>query len=117
MHCFSLVVYVMNSLKINRLCLVNTLLSCEECDEHFEKKSGLKGCVWSLHCCLVKYVMNILKWTHHYWSERPVYDWVSKAVSGEKSGRHKSLLETPVATRTWTFPSPSQRSVADSSIR
>ena len=31
------------------------LLSCEECDEHFEKKSGLKGCVWSLHCCLVKY--------------------------------------------------------------
>merc|ERR1711863_254663 len=46
---------------VEGLCLVTTLLSCEVCDEHFEKKSGLKGCVWSLHCCLVKYVMNSLK--------------------------------------------------------
>ena len=46
---------------VEGLCLVTTLLSCEVCDEHFEKKSDLQGCVWSLHCCLVKYVMNILK--------------------------------------------------------
>ena len=46
---------------VEGLCLVNTLLSCEVCDEQFEKKFCLKGCVWSLHCCLVKYVMNSLK--------------------------------------------------------
>ena len=46
---------------VEGLCLVNTLLSCEVCDEQFEKKSGLKGCVWSIHCCPVKYVMNSLK--------------------------------------------------------
>ena len=46
---------------VEGLCLVNTLLSCEVCDEQFEKKSDLLCCVWSLHCCLVKYVMNILK--------------------------------------------------------
>ena len=94
LHC-CLVKYVMNSLKRNLgwrvvfgqyivvlwsmwwtvwkeiwfavLCLVTTLLSCKVCDEHFEKKSGLKGCVWSIHCCLVKYVMNSLKRNLVWW--------------------------------------------------
>ena len=54
----------MNILKRNRGCRVvfgQYIVAFEVCDEQFEKKSGLKGCVWSIHCCLVKYVMNSLK--------------------------------------------------------
>ena len=38
-----------NKICIEGLCLVNTLLSCEVCDEQFEKKSGLMNHMWLVH--------------------------------------------------------------------